>query len=393
MNKKTKFLPTNNFEDDEYQPMLDQHKNAAFLLRMKDSDLEKNSPYGMYKDHQPKGSLGYYDMINIENLNKNMVKSLKAKSWAMNMLSIFTFLILLFGGTLFGFSFKLVGEKQVGYYDNEIGYYEPGSYFQFPWMKHQFHIINIGIEHLQLNDITGYSSTDNVKFTIKTLNIIYNVNDVDLYVKAIKDVGGIKQFLKLMEIQITNEIINDLKDRSSVDIEKIVNIPIDVKEYGITIKTSHITRPFLHNTYIPSNLLQKLKKTETLKTTTFEETTKPESETLKPTSKNTEPEVTTLKPKNPNDSDEKLEETTTTTTTKTTTTLKPEDEDEDEKSKETTTATTLKNPDAEESTTLKEPNNFEESTTLKEPNNYDEDPEEATTLKEPNNYDEDPEEA
>jgi hypothetical protein len=383
MNKK-KFLPTNKFEVDECQPIIDnQHKNAAFLLGMKDHDLEKNT-------------LGYYDMINIETLNKKMIKSLKTKSWLMNILSIFTFLTLLFGGTLFGFSFKLVGEKQIGYYNNEIGYYEPGSYFQFPWMKQQFHIINVGIEHLQLHDITGYLSTDNVTFTIKTINIIYTVNDIDLYVKAIKDIGGVKQFLKLMEIQIANEIINNFKHRSIVDIEQNNNIPIimsDAKEYGISIKNSHTTKPFLHTHQWPTlqalpQRLKKQKMTTTLKLEAFKKTTLKSDKLEKTTSKefdtSEEPEETTSEPeettsKEPKETTSKEPKETTSEEPKETTSEEPE-ETTSEEPKETTSEepeeTTSEEP---KETTSEEP----EKTTSEEPEETTSEEPEETTSEEP----------
>ena len=253
MGKKKLFLPTSHTfhtmtnVDIEQGSRLnretanDLHKKAAEML----GDNDVGPKFKM------QGTLGYYDMMNIDMLNQNMIKSLKSKSWVVNLFSIFTFLTLLFGGTLFGFSFKLVGENQIGYYENEMGYYLPGSYFQFPWNKQIFHIVNVGIEHLQINDIQFTSLKNNARCVIKTINIIYNVSDPERYVNIIKDVKGLKQFLRMLEIQIMNEIIDYFKYSSPLDIQRTTYIPIILNSnlYGIVVQNMQITRPIIYNTF------------------------------------------------------------------------------------------------------------------------------------------------
>jgi hypothetical protein len=102
----------------------------------------------------------------------------KTKSCVMKMFSTIAFLCLIFGGTIFGFSFKIIADNQVGYYNNEPGHIGPGTYFQFPWTKEEMKVVNVGIEFLMFELLMG-GGTNNQELIIRNANVIYNVSDVD----------------------------------------------------------------------------------------------------------------------------------------------------------------------------------------------------------------------
>lgn len=96
------------------------------------------------------GGTGVY-----QNTTMPLPKTVKTRPWVMRMFSVLSFIGCVFGITVVGFSFKMVGENQVGYYNSEAGYREPGLYFQFPWTKEEMHFVNVGVEFLKLEQLTG----------------------------------------------------------------------------------------------------------------------------------------------------------------------------------------------------------------------------------------------
>ena len=144
----------------------------------------------------------YNDTVTIR---RGLPKATKTKSWVMKMFSALTFIGLIFGGTIAGFSFKMIGDNQVGYYNSEAGYMGPGTYFQFPWTKEEMKIVDVGIEFMRLERLMGTLSNDQ-EFMIQYANVIYNVSDVNTYVQTLKDV----QSPVYCQTEIENAILDDI---------------------------------------------------------------------------------------------------------------------------------------------------------------------------------------
>ncbi len=116
---------------------------------------------------------------------RGLPKATKAKPWVMKMFSTLTFLGLIFGGTIAGFSFKIINDDQVGYYNSEPGYMGPGIYFQFPWTTEKMNVVNMG-GFLSFNNLVGV--VENQEFKIQNIDVVYNVSDVNKYIQTLKKV-------------------------------------------------------------------------------------------------------------------------------------------------------------------------------------------------------------
>lgn len=168
-------------------------------------------------------------------------KAVKTKSWVMKMFSSIAFLGLIFGGTIVGFSFKIVGDDQVGYYYKEPGFMGPGIYFQFPWTKEEMKIVDVGREFIQFKDFTGTLST-NQEFKIKTVNVNYNVSDINQYINTLKDVKSPLYCQTDIEKAILKEIYNEYD--ASFSIVNEMN-DIAVLECGIVIDKAILYNPVI----------------------------------------------------------------------------------------------------------------------------------------------------
>lgn len=173
---------------------------------------------------------------------RGLPKAIKTKSWVMKMFSALTFLGLIFGGTIVGFSFKMIADNQVGYYNNESGYMGPGTYFQFPWTKEEMKIVDVGIEFLRLERLMGVLEANDQEFMIQNANVIYSVSDVDQYIQTLKDVRS----PVYCQTEIENAVLDAAVGTSPEDLptlKELRNIP--VPECGTTIERVALSRPII----------------------------------------------------------------------------------------------------------------------------------------------------
>jgi hypothetical protein len=191
------------------------------------------------------GGTGVYRDTVTQN-RRGLPKATKTKSWVMKMFSAFTFLGLIFGGTVVGFSFKIIADNQVGYYnsdiDSEPGYMGSGIYFQFPWTKEEMKIVNVGIEFLKLDRLMGVLEANDQEFLIQNANVIYNVSDVDQYIQTLKD--------SISPVYCQTEIERAVLDVIvSTDPEKLPSLKelrdIPVTDCGMTIERAILSRPII----------------------------------------------------------------------------------------------------------------------------------------------------
>jgi len=244
------------------------------------------------------------------------------------MFSALTFLGIIFGGTIVGFSFKMISDNQVGYYNSEPGYMGPGTYFQFPWTKEEMKIVDVGLEFMKIERLVGVLEANNQEFMIQNANVIYNVSDVDKYIQNLKDVKS--------PVYCQTELENAVRDNVvRTDPEKLPGLKelkdIPVTECGMTIKRAILSGPSItHKTPLVVNIAGAQQPRVTDQTQDREE----EATIPKPTT------TTTTQPPE-EDVTEPVEEpdTATTTTTTTTTTTQPPEEDVTEPVEEPDTAT------------------------------------------------------
>jgi len=116
---------------------------------------------------------------------RGLPKASRTTSWIMKMFSVLTFIGLIFGGTVAGFSFKMIGENQVGYY-SDSGFMGPGTYFQFPWTKEEMKIVDISKKTMYIDNIEKKFDNGQFKFRIVEAFINYNVSNVDMYINTLK---------------------------------------------------------------------------------------------------------------------------------------------------------------------------------------------------------------
>ena len=169
-------------------------------------------------------------------------KATKTKSWVMKMFSALTFLGLIFGGTIVGFSFKMISDNQVGYYNNEPGYMGPGTYFQFPWTKEEMKIVDVGIEFLRLERLMGVLEANDQEFMIQNANVIYNVSDVDQYIQTLKNVRS----PVYCQTEIENAVLGDIVAKDPEELPGLKELrDIPVPDCGMTIERAILSRPII----------------------------------------------------------------------------------------------------------------------------------------------------
>jgi len=158
----------------------------------------------------------YRDMVS-QNIH-SLPKATKTKSWVMKMFSALAFLGLIFGGTVVGFSFKIVKDNHVGYYTNETGYMGPGTYFQFPWTKEDMHIVDVGgLKFLRL-DLVGQN--DNITLA----KVFYSISDVEEYVRSLKNISS----PNYCQTEIETAVLEGIRNTSvSLSTLKVTNIPVN----------------------------------------------------------------------------------------------------------------------------------------------------------------------
>lgn len=173
---------------------------------------------------------------------RGLPKATKTKSWVMKMFSALTFLGLIFGGTIVGFSFKMIADYQVGYYNNEPGYMGPGTYFQFPWTKQEMKIVDVGIEFLRLERLMGVLEANEQEFMIQNANVIYNVSNVDQYIQTLKDVRS----PVYCQTEIENAVLDDIVTTDPEELPGLKELrDIPVPDCGMTIERAVLSRPII----------------------------------------------------------------------------------------------------------------------------------------------------
>jgi hypothetical protein len=249
----------------------------------------------------------------------------------MKMFSALSFIGLIFGGTIFGFSFKIVGNNQVGYYyTNETSYVDTGIYFQFPWTKEEMKIANVGREFLRLDHLTVV--VNKREFMIQNTNVIYNVSDVARYIQTLKDVKSPVYCQTEIENAVIDSIVR-IDPEKIPSLKELKNIPVPC--CGITIERAVIGTKknplFVNSTQHPHDDDREEVTTPKPTTTTNSTTTTTQKLEEKVTDMIEEPDTSTNS----------------TTTTTTTTTQRPEEEvtdmiEEPDTSTNSTTTTTQK---------------------------------------------------
>jgi hypothetical protein len=218
-------------------------------------------------------------------VTRRLPKATKTKPWVMKMVSTLAFLALIFGGTITGFSFKMIADNQVGYYDSEPGYMGPGTYFQFPWTTEQMQVVNVGAEFLQLNNLMGVLlNHGNQEFMIQNADVLYNVSDVNKYIETLKAFRS----PIYCHTEIKNAIIDHISKTKlrKLDMKVLIDIPVYV--CGITINRALLSSPLTVNAQEDPEEEAATKSTTT-KTTTTEVTEKePEDTTTEVTQSTTE---------------------------------------------------------------------------------------------------------
>ena len=229
---KKNFLPVS--QHDVEMPLMGG--SAAAAAAVERSGLLATMGSGVYK-------------TTVTQNRQGLPKAAITKSWVMKMFSAFTFLGLIFGGTIVGFSFKMIGDNQVGYYDSEPGYMIPGTYFQFPWTREEMRIVDVGIEFLRLKQLSGSLGDD--EFMIPNTNVIYNVEDVDTYVATLKD----SKSPLYCETEIENAVLDKLmvlNESNFLTLKEMKDIP--VSPCGININKVTFSRPIIQQNSLILNM-------------------------------------------------------------------------------------------------------------------------------------------
>jgi hypothetical protein len=216
---------------------------------------------------------------------RGLPKATKTRSWIMKMFSALTFLGLIFGGTIVGFSFKMIAYNQVGYYNSSEGYMGPGTYFQFPWTKEEMKIVDVGKEFMRLEHLMGVLEANEQEFMVQNANVIYNVSDVDKYINILKYVES----PVYCQTEIENAVIDDIVITDPEELPGLKELrDIPVTECGMTIERAIISRPIITKT----NLIVNVDGTQQPRVTSREEVTTP-----KPPQSATTTKTTTQAPK------------------------------------------------------------------------------------------------
>ena len=137
---------------------------------------------------------------------------------------IFAFFTMLFGSALLGFSVVIVKEGHVGFYTPSstcgptcnVQIYEPGTYFNLPWSKGIFKIIDVGPRSLTVGQINGKEANG-------TCIAHYTVSSVQEYIRAINLFDSSEDMLK-------SELVSDLKQLITTDMSD----HFSYKMFGLT---------------------------------------------------------------------------------------------------------------------------------------------------------------
>ena len=223
---------------------------------------------------------------------RGLPKATKTRSWIMKMFSALTFLGLIFGGTIVGFSFKMIADNQVGYYNSGEGYMGPGTYFQFPWTKEEMKIVDVGKEFMRLEHLMGVLEANEQEFMVQNANVIYNVSDVDKYINILKNVTS----PVYCQTEIENAVIDDIVITDPEELPVLKELrDIPVTKCGMTIERAIISRPIITKT----NLVN-VDGTQQPRVTSCEEVTTPKppqsATTTKTTTQAPEEDVTEQDP-------------------------------------------------------------------------------------------------
>jgi hypothetical protein len=197
------------------------------------------------------GGVGVYRDTVTQN-RRGLPKAIKTKSWVMNMFLALTVLGTIFGSTIVGFSFKMISDNQVGYYNSEPGYMGPGTYFQFPWTKEEMKIVDVGLEFMKIERLVGVLKVNNQEFMIQNANVIYNVSDVDKYIQTLKDVKSPVYCHTEIENAVRDDVVRTAPEKLP-SLKELNDIP--VTECGMTIKRAILSGPSItHKTPLVVNI-------------------------------------------------------------------------------------------------------------------------------------------
>jgi hypothetical protein len=224
------------------------------------------------------------DMPNVYKPTTSAIKMGSKSPWLTKLFTVLTFLSVIFGGTIMGFSFKTVSDNQVGYYANEPGYFSKGMYFQLPWAAVDMNIVDVGLNFLDFEKVMA-SDASGRDFFIQKLSVMYNVSDVDKYVSTLKNFKTKKYCDNEIEIAVLAEISKQL-DRvvSNVSVPScgisVVSLTFSTPVFGTFQKND--TYEITHAADPPSVIIVPITLTSTTSTTTPEPESLPASTTLEP---------------------------------------------------------------------------------------------------------------
>ena len=228
------------------------------------------------------------DMPNVYKPTTSAIKMGSKSPWLTKMFTVLTFLSVIFGGTIMGFSFKTVSDNQVGYYINEPGYFTKGMYFQLPWAAVDMNIVDVGLNFLDFEKVMA-SDVSGRDFFIQKLSVMYNVSDVDKYVATLKNFKTKKYCDNEIEISVLTEISKQLDDRvlSNVSVPScgisVVSLTFSTPVFGTFQKNeTYEISPLMIMEDSPSVIIVPITPTSTTSTTTPEPEPLPASTTLEP---------------------------------------------------------------------------------------------------------------
>lgn len=214
------------------------------------------------RDFLPKTDMVLFDIDDNTSKYNNLTgrrRSCRTKciSTCIPMVGLFT---LLFGTTFLGFSILTVNDNEIGYYDNQYDItYTKGLYFQLPWNKGSFHVVNVDPKTVTYWNQVGTTS-DRMYYEIKSTKVIFNITNHKTYVNKLKEYGGEQNMLKEISEYIASEIKLTYETTPSnklVNITNISDIQSPIILFGIEIVDIEIRSV----SFVPmGEMLQNLKK-------------------------------------------------------------------------------------------------------------------------------------
>lgn len=157
------------------------------------------------------GPVSFDNEIGKRMVEGNLPSRTRMNSTCIRCLPIFTMLMLLGGGTLFGLSISKVPENHVGYYmptemcigNCKLELYEQGVYFDIPWHHGSFHLVDISSRNITLGNDEGNN---------KTRFAHYDVVDPAMYVKYVSLYNHSPSKLEniiIQDVMKNTDMIND----------------------------------------------------------------------------------------------------------------------------------------------------------------------------------------